>query len=326
MERRDFLKCLGSAAALGAADALLADEKPAAPDAPKRPPLPTRILGKTGVKLSAMALGGVAGMQRPRSRDFDPAALAEAALDLGITYFDTAPAYSNGQSESNYGEVIARRRKEVFLATKTGERTYDGAMRSIEQSLKRLRTDHVDLLQIHGTNRTEDLAAWGKPGGVLTALNKLRDQKVTRLIGVTGHESADVMRRAIEMYQFDTILTTFNPTPKRKEYLEKVLPLAIRKQMGILAMKVMGGALGSLATGNPVKNDGAPNHDDAPQQADAAALVRYVLGLPIAAAIVGTGSLEQLRINVAAARDLPPLGEQERKALEARMGAAAANP
>jgi aryl-alcohol dehydrogenase-like predicted oxidoreductase len=96
--------------------------------------------------------------------------------------------------------------------------------------------------------------------------------------------------------------------------------------MGILAMKVMGGALGSLATGNPIKNDGAPNHDDAPQQADAATLVRYVLGLPIAAAIVGTGSLEQLRINVAAARDLPPLGEQERKALEARMGAAAANP
>jgi aryl-alcohol dehydrogenase-like predicted oxidoreductase len=319
MERRDFLKCLGSAAALGTADALLAAEKPAAPDAPKRSPLPTRTLGKTGVRVSRMALGGVAGMQRPPSRDFDPPALAEAALDLGITYFDTAPAYSNGQSESNYGEVIARRRKEVFLATKTGERTYDGAMRSIEQSLKRLRTDHVDLLQIHGTNRTEDLAAWGKPGGVLTALNKLRDQKVTRLIGVTGHESADVMRRAIEMYEFDTVLTTFNPTARRRPFRDAVLPLAVEKKMGILAMKIMGGGFGSLATGNPPKNTGTWYHDETPKQADAKMLIRYALGLPVSVAVVGMASVEQLRANVAAVRDFAPLDAAERERLEKAM-------
>jgi len=319
MERRDFLKCLGSAAALGAADALLAAEKPAAPEAPKRSPLPTRILGKTGVRLSAMALGGVAGMQRPRSKDFDPAALAEAALDLGITYFDTAPAYNQGQSESNYGEVLARRRKEVFLATKTGERTYDGAMRSVEQSLQRLRTDHLDLLQIHGTSRTEDLAAWGKPGGVLTALRKLREQKVTRLIGVTGHESADVMRRAIEMYQFDTILTTFNPTARRRPFRDAVLPPAVEKKMGILAMKVMGGGFGSLASGNPVKNTGTWYHDETPQQADAKMLIRYALGLPISVAVIGMASVEQLRANVAAVRDFAPLDAAQRERLEKAM-------
>jgi len=161
---------------------------------------------------------------------------------------------------------------------------------------------------------------------VLKALEKLRDQKVTRFIGVTGHESADAMCRAITMYDFDTILTTFNPMAKRRPFIEKVLPLATRKQMGIIAMKVMGGALGSLAIGNPVKNDGAPHHDDAPQQADAGMLIRYVLGLPIAVANVGMSSLEQLRINVAAARGLAPLGERERKSLEARMSGVPAAP
>jgi aryl-alcohol dehydrogenase-like predicted oxidoreductase len=122
------------------------------------------------------------------------------------------------------------------------------------------------------------------------------------------------------MYDFDTVLTTFNPTAKRRVYAEKVLPLANRKQMGVLAMKVMGGALGSLAIGNPIKNDGKPHHDDAAQQAAAGDLIRYVLGLPVAVAVVGMSSLEQLHINVAAARKAP-FDEQQRRALENRMAA-----
>ncbi len=317
MDRRQFLT--GAAAAGGLAWVSGAGA------APQRPPLPKRRLGRSGIEVTLLALGGFTGMKEPRSDKFDPVQLADAAIDAGIRYFDTAPAYNNGQSERNYGEVLARRRSEVFLATKTGQRTYDGAMRDVEASLKRLRTDRVDLLQIHGTRADEDLARWGKPDGVLKALEKLRDQKVTRLIGVTGHESADAMCRAITMYEFDTILTTFNPTPKRRPFLEKVLPLAVRKEMGILAMKVMGGALGSLAVGNPPKNDGAPHHDDAPQQAEPGMLIRYVLGLPITAAVVGTSSLGQLRINVAAGREpAAPLDGPQRKALEARMAGTAA--
>lgn len=275
-------------------------------------------MGKTGVMVSAMALGGVAGMQRPRASDHDPAALAELALDLGITYFDTAPAYNNGQSETNYGEVVARRRGEIFLATKTGDRTYDGTLRSVEESLKRLHTDHVDLLQIHGIKKDEDLAAIGKPGGVLAALHKLRDEKVTRFIGVTGHEDADAMRRAIEMYEFDTILTTFNPVARRQPFRNSVLPLAVEKKMGILAMKVMGGGFGSLATSNPAKNTGTWYHDETRHQADAARLVRYALGLPLSAAVIGMASLEQLRANVAAC-EMAPLTDIERTELEKEM-------
>ena len=317
MERRDFLKCLGTAVTIAAADRLPAAEVTTPPIAFRRP-LPTRALGKTGVMVSAMALGGVVGMQRPPAPDHNPAALAEAALDLGITYFDTAPAYNQGQSETNYGEVVARRRDEIFLATKTGDRTYDGTLRSVEESLKRLRTDHVDLLQIHGIKKDEDLAAIGKPGGVLAALQRLRDEKVTRFIGVTGHEDADAMRRAIEMYEFDTILTTFNPVARRQPFRDSVLPLAVAKKMGILAMKVMGGGFGSLATGNPLKNTGTWYHDETRTQADPANLLRYVLGLPLSAAVIGMASIEQLRANVAAC-EMAPLTDVQRTELEKEM-------
>lgn len=258
-------------------------------------------------------------MKDPPTAKFHPAQLANAAIDAGINYFDTAPAYGSGQSERNFGEVLATRRKEVFLATKTGSRAYDGAMRDVEASLNRLRTDHLDLLQIHGVSANEDFAKWDKPDGVLKALHKLRDEKATRFIGVTGHESPESMRRAIKLFDFDTVLTTFNPTVKRRPYQEMVLPFAREKNIGILAMKVMGGGLGSLATGNPTKNDGASNHDEATRQTEAGMLIRYALGLPISAAVVGMGSLEHLRTNVAAARDERPLNKEEREAMEKHM-------
>jgi aryl-alcohol dehydrogenase-like predicted oxidoreductase len=316
MERREFLKSIGAIVAAAAPAALLAEG--GAGEAPEKPKLPRRTLGRTGVEVSVLALGGVVGMQREKTKEFDPAELANAAIDAGITYLDTAPSYNNGRSESNYGEVLARRRGEV-LATKTGQRTRDGALREIEASLKRLRTDRVDLIQVHGARVDEDVGAWGRPDGVLAALRKLRDEKVVKFIGVTGHESADVMRRAIEVHDFDTILTTFNPTGKRRAFRETVLPLAASKKLGNIAMKVMGGGVGSLARGKPPRNDGASNHDDAPHQAASAELVRYALGLPISAAVVGMGSLEELRANVAAAREQPPLGEAERRALEAAL-------
>ena len=131
MKRREFVKVMGALSV-------------ASPTPPRRGAIndakgvPRRSLGSTGVDVSVLALGGVIGMQLPPSRDHDPSGLAEQCLNLGITYFDTAPSYNNGQSETNYGPVIAHRRGELFLATKTGDRSYDGTRRSIEQSLRRL--------------------------------------------------------------------------------------------------------------------------------------------------------------------------------------------
>ena len=329
MDRREFLGAIATAVAAGAACTrpILGTEstKPAVclagkPKKSKEAVIPRRVLGKTGVKVSALILGGVVAMKQAPTAKFHPAELADTALNAGINYFDTAPSYGNGQSERNYGEVLETRRNEVFLATKTGNRSYDGAMQGVEASLKRLRTDRLDLLQIHGVKAKEDFAKWDKPDGVLKALSKLRDEKVTRFIGVTGHESAELMRRAIELFDFDTVLTTFNPTKRRLPYQKLVLPIARKKKMGILAMKVMGGGLGSLAAGNPIKNDDVWYHDSAPRQAEAAILIRYALGLPISAAVVGMGSIEHLKVNVAAAREARALNEQERRQLEKHMG------
>jgi aryl-alcohol dehydrogenase-like predicted oxidoreductase len=221
MNRREFVK--RAAAVVVASAAARARGQQASP---AQSAIPRRPLGKTGVDVPVLILGGVAGMKQAPTLSFHPAQLAEAALDAGINYFDTAPSYANGQSESNYGEVLATRRKEVFLACKTEKRSYDEALRGVEASLKRLRTDHLDLLQLHGVTAKEDFTKWDGPSGVLKAMYKLRDEKVTRFLGVTGHESAEAMRKAIELFDFDTILTTFNPTVRRRPFQELVLPLA----------------------------------------------------------------------------------------------------
>ena len=321
MNRREFLGTIAATVATGAGCSRqisgVESDKTAKS---KEAVIPKRALGKTGVEVSILALGGVIGMQLSPLKDHDPAAIADTALDLGITYFDTAPSYNNGQSETNYGQVLARRRKEVFLACKTGDRSYDGTMKNVEQSLKRLRTDHLDLLQIHGVSSREDLPTWGKPGGVYTALQKLREQKVTRFIGVTGHDNAEMLSRAIDMYEFDTLLTTLNPVSRRRPFREDLLRMANEKRMGVIAMKVMGGGNGCLVVGNPYKKLVYAYHDETSQQVEAQSLIRYTLGLPISVAVIGVANIEQLKANVEVVKQIRPMNVVEREELERVMG------
>ncbi|MCL5279555.1 MAG: aldo/keto reductase [Planctomycetes bacterium] len=319
MKRREFIKAVVVTGA-GLTSCVAAAEKQNSSTTAGQPAMPRHVLGKTGVEVSALALGGVIGMQLPPSEKHDPAAIAETALNLGITYFDTAPGYNKGQSETNYGQVLARRRREVFLACKTGDRSYDGTMRSVEESLKRLRTDHLDLLQIHGVTAKDDPSAWGKPTGVVTALQKLREQKVTRFIGVTGHDDAGMLRRAVEMYEFDTLLTTLNPTSHRRPFREDLLPAANRKQMGVIAMKVMGGGNGCLAIGNPFQQRLLPYHDETSHQVPAAALIRYALGLPISVAVIGVDSIDELKANITVVKEAKPMTVAEQQELEKIVG------
>lgn len=319
MRRREFIKAMAAMAAVGFQPGCAGEKQTAAGTIPKQT-MPHHRLGKTGVTVSVLALGGVIGMQLPPSDDHDPVAIAEAALELGITYFDTAPSYNSGQSEKNYGQVLERRRKEVFLACKTGDRSYDGTMRSVEQSLKNLRTDHFDLLQVHGVSSKDDVPAWGKPAGVFTALQKLRDQKVTRFIGVTGHDNAQMLRQAIQTYDFDTLLTTLNPVSRRRPFREELLPVANKKRMGVIAMKVMGGGNGCLVTGNPYQNVIYPYHDQTPHQVDSRSLIRYTLGLPISVAVIGVDDISQLKANVAVVKENQPMTSAEQQKLEKVIG------
>jgi len=319
MKRREFIKAVAAMAAVGLQSGRAA-EKQTAVETTGKQTMPQHKLGKTSVTVSALALGGVIGMQLPPSDSHDPVAIAETALELGITYFDTAPGYNSGQSEKNYGQVLERRRKEVFLACKTGDRSYDGTMRSVEQSLKNLRTDHFDLLQVHGVSSKDDIPAWGKPTGVFAALQKLQDQKVTRFIGVTGHENAQMLRQAIQTYDFDTLLTTLNPVSRRKPFREELLPVANEKRMGVIAMKVMGGGNGCLVVGNPYRNVIYPYHDQTSTQVEARSLIRYTLGLPISVAVIGVDDINQLKANVAVVKENRPMSAIERQSLEKVIG------
>ena len=319
MDRRDFMQKMAAMAIAGSA-IVQVDTIEKEKASLRKSVIPKRVLGKTGVEVSVLVLGGVSGMGMKPTDEFYPPDLANAAIDAGITYLDTAPGYSNGQSELNYGMVMAKRRNEVFLASKTLSRTYDGTMREVEESLKRLQTDHYDLFQVHSVLEKEDVSLWNKPDGMMKAFYKLRDEKVTRFIGVTGHESADAMNRAIDMYDFDTILTTFNPVPRRLPWRESVLKNAINKNMGIIAMKVMGGGGGALVAGNPSKNiNGNWYWDETPHQASASDLIRYVLGLPLTCLNIGMKSIKELEINVAAVRDMKPFTKDEQVKLEKLM-------
>ena len=226
------------------------------------------------------------------------------ALDLGITYLDTAQAYGGGNSETWVGKAMRHRRDEVFLATKVAVRGYDEALRETDKSLERLQTDRIDLLHIHSLQGEEDLAA--VEAGSLRAVMKLRDQGVCRFVGITSHSYPDVLAKALERHDFDCIQMALNAAKQGRsenarqpvatlpeDSFETVaLPVALRKNMGVLAMKVTGQ--------EQLVGDG-------PGTAGVQRLLQYALSLPVSSAVVGMPTLEFLRQNAQIVRDFQPM-------------------
>ena len=202
--------------------------------------MPTRNLGKTGYKVGIFSLGGQAALEQPNN--FDVAVpIIERALDLGVNYIDTSSIYGGPErwSEQYVGKVMAHRRNEAFLATKTKERTRDGSMRMIEKSLQLLQTDHVDLWQLHDIGTMTDVNEVFAKGGAMEALLEMQEQKVVRHLGITGHYRPDALMECIRRYPFDTILMAMNAAdPHHYSFNEALLPLAVERQMGIIGMKI----------------------------------------------------------------------------------------
>jgi aryl-alcohol dehydrogenase-like predicted oxidoreductase len=279
ISRREFLERSGLAVgAVAAGPALLGRNLAGAAAA-----MPQRTLGRTGVRVPILAMGcGTRFLQFPADQAM---AVIEKAVGLGITYLDTAADYGKGESETRVGRFLAARRRDVFVATKVppSARTRDGALREVETSLKRLQTDHVDLLHLHGLGDEADLAKIEAADGALKALYQLRDQKVARFIGMTSHTDGAVMAKAIERHDLDCVQMAMNPA-RALRFEELALPAANRKNLGVILMKVTG----------QEKLLGAG-------RADAATLLRYAWSLPIAAAVCGMPKLEFLDANVSAA-------------------------
>ncbi len=291
--RRDFLERLGIGTAAGVGLSLFPQGiAPVARAADSK--MPTRTLGRTGATVSILAFGCGSRFLMYENQDAALAVLNQA-IDLGISYLDTAYSYGDGKSETRVGEVMKTRRKDVWLATKIPDRSRDDFMRRLEGSLKRLQTDHVDLLHIHGLKQADDLARIEAPDGALKALLEAREQKMTRAIGMTSHTSGEVMAQAIGYCDLDCVQMALNASGNGR-FEELALPAARKKNLGVIAMKVTGQEflLGS-GTG----------------KSDITSLLQYSLSLPVSAAVVGMPKVEMLEHNITVAKNFSQLDSAE---------------
>lgn len=278
----------GSAGGCASADAENVSMNPSAQPIPKRP------LGKTGYQVTIYALGGLFTVAR-HDRHEQAVEIVNRAIDLGINYIDTAPLYGNGASELNIGTVMKERRGEVFLASKSHNYTYDGTMALVEESLRRLQTDHLDLYQHHFLGRLGELGQLKQKNSARQAFERLREEGVIRYIGITGH-SARVLADALEDYPYDCALITLNAAYEAMEdtdHLDRFFRLAQEKGVGVIAMKVVN--RGTLIE----------------RGLRAEQLLPYVLSYPVATAVVGISEVAHLEENVRIARNFTPLSEEE---------------
>jgi aryl-alcohol dehydrogenase-like predicted oxidoreductase len=250
-----------------------------------------RELGKTGFKVTILGLGCA---QIGALRNFKLAVeIIETAIDLGINYIDTASTY--GDAEEKVGEVMRSRRNEVVLATKTLQRDKESSWREINTSIERLKTDYVDILQIHSVNTTAELDKITSKNGSLYSVIKAKEQGLCKHIGITGHTRPEVIKEALNRFDFETVLVPLSSVDKLlNDFGDVIFPVAKKKNVGVIAMKVL--------------SDGRVTDfvEDS---------LRYVFSLPISTAIVGVKSIVELKQNVEIAKNFVPMTKKEIDAL-----------
>jgi aryl-alcohol dehydrogenase-like predicted oxidoreductase len=261
-------------------------------------PLPLRPLGRTGRDVTIFGLGGE-GVLRTHGRAAEAVAMIHSALDAGVTYCDTAPAYAS--SQDYYGAALGERREEIFLASKTHDRTRDGSLRLLDDSLRRLRTDHLDLWQLHDLRTRQDLDRIFGPGGALEALLQAREEGRVRHLGMTGHHDPEILLEAMRRFDFDTLLVALNAADvHRLSFARTVLPEAARRGMGVIGMKVCGA--GTLV---------------GPGRLPVTDAMGYVLSLPgVSTVIIGCASPAEVAENARAAREFTPMDQERSRQLE----------
>jgi uncharacterized protein len=268
-------------------------------------PIAQRPLGKTGANVSILGLGGY-HLGSTKSQD-EANDIVGRALDAGINFFDCAWDYHDGLSEERLGAALQGKRDEAFLMTKvcTHGRSKEVGMKQLEESLRRLRTDHLDLWQIH------EVVYWNDPDlifaskGVAEALTAAKQQGKVRFVGFTGHKSPALhLRMLMRDFPFDTVQMPLNPLDATfKSFEQNVLPEAARQGIGVLGMKSMGGS-GELISNGVLT----------PEEA-----LRYAMSLPVATTISGIDSLEVFEQNLAIVRAFTPMTADEMQKLRERV-------
>ncbi|MDQ6676061.1 MAG: aldo/keto reductase [Acidobacteriota bacterium] len=303
MERREFLAGLAAAGA-----GPLAAQSNTSTDG-----MIYRTLGSTGERVSAIGLGGShIGKQKEEDESIR---LIRTAVDRGINFLDNSWDYNKGASEIRMGKALRDGyRAKVFLMTKFDGRTKESAARQIEESLVRLQTDHVDLLQFHENIRLEDPDRFFAPGGAAEALLAAQKSGKTRFIGFTGHKDPQVHLRMLQMadehnFHFDTAQMPLNVMDAHfRSFANAVVPILVQKKMGVLGMKSMG--------------DGVILKSDTVKPIDC---LHYALNLPTSVVITGIDSMPILDQAFEAARTFKPMEPQQVSALLGQTAKAAAN-
>jgi len=251
-----------------------------------------RIFGKTGEKFSILSFGGQRIVDGHGCSEAEAVRMLNYAIDHGIRYFDTAWLYSAGQSEERIGKVARYRRKEMWIATKARARDKIGARKQLEESLKRLQTDHVDEWRMHDVWSMNELDAITGPGGALEAALQAHKEGYIRYISISGHSNPAVQIEALNRFPFDSVLCAMSVLDRFiLSFADEFLPVAKAKGTAVIGMKILG--LGRLAH----------IYDKA---------LRYAFGLPIDTAIIGMESMEQLQKNLAIAENFQPLSDAEK--------------
>lgn len=264
--------------------------------------IPTRKLGKTGARVTILGLGGE-GVLRTYGHEAEARALIERALDLGINYLESARAYAG--SEAYYGLALRERREEIFLASKSHARDRAGAWEQLEITLSNMQTDHLDLWQVHDVRTREDLEEIFGPKGAIEAFDEAKEEGLTRFVGLTGHQDPAIFRKAMDLYDFDTILIPINPAePHYRSFLEHVLPAAKEKGMGVIGMKVY---LRGLASRLPGYRSMEPFY-------------RFALSQGVSTVVIGCDDLPQLEENAALAEGFRPMTKAKARALIDEVG------
>ena len=265
---------------------------------PKAGDIPRRAFGKTEVKLTVI---GQAGGRFPLISFEEAKAITLRAYDLGINYFDNAHSYWDGRSEEVYGAVLPPFRKKIFLTSKSTDRTRQGAEAELDLTLKRLRTDYLDLWQIHGVGEKEEVQRIFGPGGAIEAFEAAKKAGKCRFIGFTGHHDPYVHLEMLRAYdKYDSILMPLNAAdPSYLSFEKLVLPVAVERGMGIQGMT-------NFANAKLMQSFSAPE------------CLSYVLSLPISCTAIGCTTVGQLEDDVRIAQEFKPLSAGEMEGLRKR--------
>jgi predicted aldo/keto reductase-like oxidoreductase len=303
MQRRDFLKSAAAIAALMA----LREEAIAAPG-----DIPRRTLGRTGQSVSIVGIGGY-HIGSANVSEQEAIRIVRTALDSGVNFLDNCWDYNDGESERRMGKALqGGYRQKAFLMTKIDGRTPAAAQKQIEESLRRLQVEHIDLLQIHEVIRPTDPQQAFRSGYVVDVLKQAQKAGKIRYIGFTGHKSPEIHLSMIETadrhgFTFDTVQMPLNVMDAHYDsFTTKVLPVARKHNMGILGMKPIGNGL--ILGSNTVS---------------AVDCLHYAMSLPVSLTITGCDSMKILNQALTLARNFQPMPQQAMTAMLAKTANAA---